>query len=103
MLYTRRAMADIAPKPEPGSASRGIFDVCEWLTGLTGVDGWEISHSGSRNGDEFVTSYEGADNAIAEVTMRGLPIAQSASWELVSDVNGRRERILIPGRTRIKW
>lgn len=79
------------------------FDVREWLADLTGVGGWLVKHTFTRRKIEFVASYTAADGANAQITLRALPTAGNASWELLADLSERQARVVIPARTRIKW
>lgn len=94
-------MDDAAAKQTP--AKPAAFSVPRWLADLTGVDGWTISHTHTRRGVEFVASYSAGEEAIGQVTLRTFPIASYASWELLADIGGHQERIVIPARTHIDW
>jgi hypothetical protein len=86
-------------KPAPPAA----FDVRDWLADLTGVEGWLVNHTFTRRKIEFVASYAASGGAIAQITLRALPTAGNASWELLADFDERQGRVVIPARTRIKW
>ena len=80
-----------------------VFDVREWLADLTGGGDWLVSHTFTRKRIEFVASYAGTGGATAQITLRALPTAGNASWELLAESTGRQARVVIPARTRIKW
>jgi hypothetical protein len=96
-------MADFGPLQRDAATDPNSFDVPEWLTGLTGIDGWVVDHTHTRHSIEFVASYAAPDGATAEVTLKALPDVKVASWEVLAALTARQERIVIPARTRIKW
>ena len=79
------------------------FDVREWLADLTGVGDWLVNHTFTRRKVEFVASYAAAAGATAQITLRALPTAGNASWELLAELAERQARVVIPAHTRIKW
>jgi hypothetical protein len=81
----------------------GMFDVPAWLGDLTGERDWHVSRSFTRRKVEFVTDYRTPRGANAQVTMRAVTAARSASWELRAELGHTRAGIVIPARTRIKW
>ena len=84
-------------------ALTAAFDVREWLTNLTGVGDWSVNHTFTRRKIEFVASYTAPGGSTAQITLRALPTAANASWEMLADLDERQARVVIPARTRIRW
>jgi len=103
MLYTGSSMGAPGRRGIDKPAVPAAFDVREWLADLTGVDGWLVNHTFTRRKIEFIASYATAGGVTAQITLRALPTAGNASWELLADVDERQARVVIPARTRIKW
>lgn len=96
-------MARSGPRQNDKPAIAAAFDVREWLVDLTGVGGWVVNHTYTRKKVEFVASYAATDGATAQITLRALPVASNASWELLAESTEHQARVVIPARTRIKW
>ena len=91
------------PRSTESGGTTATFDVRMWLAGLTGVDGWHVSHTFTRRKVEFVAEYATVAGATAQITMRALPTAGNASWEMAVEAAGHQATVVIPARTRIKW
>ena len=79
------------------------FDVRRWLVEITGLDGWSVRQTFTRRKVEFVAAYGATGGETAEVTLQALPMASSASWELVAKAGGQVAGVVVPARTRISW
>jgi hypothetical protein len=91
------------PAPHKEDTDSAMFDVPAWLVDLSGVRDWQVSRRFTRRKVEFVTDYMTPRGANAQVTMRAVTTASSASWELRADLGHSRAGVVIPARTRIKW
>lgn len=94
---------------EPGdlnaaqSADAAPFDVPAWLADLTGHADWTVDRTFTRRKVEFVTSYTAPRGATAEITMRAVPAAVKASWELRATLGQLHAGVVIPAHIRVKW
>jgi hypothetical protein len=91
------------PSATTAPAKQVAFSVPRWLADMTGIAGWVVDHTRTRNGAEFVAAYSAPDQALAQVTLRPLPVGRNQRWELRADLAGRQERIVIPARTHLEW
>jgi hypothetical protein len=79
------------------------FDVRQWLSELTGLDGWSVQRTFTRRKVEFVTAYGARDGGTAEVTIQAVPAGSHPSWELVAKAGPLVAGIVIPASTRVSW
>lgn len=96
-------MKEAAPHKRDRPQDSAMFDVPAWLVDLSGVRDWQVSRRYTRRKVEFVTDYTTPLGANAQITMRAVTTASSASWELWADIGQSRAGVVIPARTRIKW
>jgi hypothetical protein len=87
----------LSPQGGPNSA----FDVRSWLAGLghLSADAVEYVGESERQGRRTVT-YNCAGKT-AKVRMA--PLAGAAAWELVAELPGAVDRVLVPGGTKFVW
>jgi len=85
----------------PHGGQSAAFDVRTWLAGLghLAVDAVEYVSESERQGRRTVT-YNCAGKT-AKVRMAPLPGA--AAWELVAEMPGAVDRVLLPGGTKFVW
>jgi hypothetical protein len=88
-------------RPSPQSGQNASFDVRSWLADLghVAIDAVEFVSESERQGRRTVT-YNCA-GTLAKVRMSPLPGA--AAWELVAEMPGAVDRVLLPGGTRFVW
>ncbi|HEY8134724.1 MAG TPA: hypothetical protein VIF08_01700 [Candidatus Limnocylindrales bacterium] len=96
-------MEEAAARKNDRTPDSGMFDVPAWLGDLSGEHDWLVSRSFTRRKVEFVIDYTTSHGSNAQVTMRAVTAARSASWELRADLGDSRAGVVIPARTRIKW
>jgi hypothetical protein len=96
-------VGDTAGRGREGSEPAATFDVQEWLAELTGEQGWQIDRTFTRRKVEFVTNYKAPRGATAEITMRAVPSAAKASWELRAVLGQLHAGVVIPAHVRVKW
>ena len=85
---------------------RTIFDVREWVAGLTGCPSAEIADQSTSDQSGAVSvRYRCGTESLAEVHLLGLTLksGRSASWQLVAKLTDRVERVVVPGDTRFVW
>jgi hypothetical protein len=85
------------------SQSAATFEVRPWLVELTGQEGWQIDRTFTRRKVEFVTTYRTPRGTTAEITMRAVPSAAKASWELRAVLGQLHAGVVIPAHIRVKW
>ena len=91
------------PTPWLETAHSRSFDVRQWLSELTGLEGWEVQRKFTRRKVEFVTAYGARDGVTAEVTIQAVPTGGHASWELVAKAGPLVAGVVIPATTRVTW
>jgi hypothetical protein len=87
----------------PRSTPAGTFDVPTWLADLSGHRDWQLERTFTRRKVEFVTNYTAPQGGTAQITMRAVPAAANASWELRADIGPIRAGVVIPAHIRVKW
>jgi hypothetical protein len=93
-------MDDLARQSPQGGQS-STFDVRSWLAGLghLTVDKVEYVAESERQGRRTVTYNCGGTTA----KVRMSPLPGAAAWELVAEMPGAVDRVLLPGGTRFIW
>jgi len=93
-------MANAANSPHHDPQPQA-FDVRGWLSGVGHVpkDAIQYVTESERSGQRIVT-YNCA-GSIAKVRMA--PVVGAAAWELVAEVEGLVDRVLLPRATRFVW
>ena len=72
-----------------------------WRDQVNAAGGLDVG--GTRRKVEFVTNYTAPRGATAQITMRAVPAAANASWELRADIGPLRAGVVIPAHIRVKW
>ena len=88
-------------RPSPHGGQTVPFDVRSWLAGLShlAVDAVEYVGESERQGRRTVT-YNCAGTTLK---VRMAPLAGTAAWELVAEMPGAVDRVLLPAGTRFMW
>ena len=85
----------------PQGGQSPAFDVRSWLAGLghLTVDAVEYVGESERRGRRTVTYNCGGKTA----KVRMAPVAGTTAWELVAEMPGVADRVLVPAGTRFMW
>jgi hypothetical protein len=82
------------------------FDVPGWLASVMGWSRDELVFDGEHEQEGALTvTYSRAGKPAATVNLVALPLpgANSASWQLAAQLNGHREKVQVPAKTRFVW
>jgi hypothetical protein len=77
------------------------FNVRRWLADVTriDIDSIQFVAESERSGRRVVTYDCGGTPA----KVRMGPVAGAAAWELIAEVSGTVDRVVVPGATRFLW